>query len=967
MPVQIRILGEPAVLDGRGRSRVRGRGQLALLTLLVLHRDQVLSADRIRELLFPDEGAVSSKALPMAISRLRTSLGEEADRLATLPGGYRFDASGADLDADRFTAGLRAGRAAWASGDAAATVERLRDALQAWTGAALGSLASEAWAVADAQRLEDERLQAIELGLEAELGLGPPETLMTEITRLADEHPAREALTRLKMLALYRSGRQVDALAAYRSTRAYLGESLGLDPSPSLQALELAILRQDPSLAPVTPTRSNLPVDLDLLVGRRDEIAEVTELIARHRLVTLHGPGGTGKTRLALEIGRADPFGRGGILVELAAITDPARVLPEIASALGLPSIDPEAIPALVANRLGSAPSLVLLDNFEQILDAGEAVASLLRSTPQLHLLITSRAPLRVRGEHIYEVDPLQVPSEGATADEVKETDASRLFLDRASAEDRRWQPDLIELEAVGRLCRLLDGLPLAIELAAGLVRTGALPVLASGMTALLPFLNDGPRDLPPRQRSLRATIAWSRDLLSPGARHLFDRLGCFLGGWSLEAASHVAQISPADAAEAMDELVSRSLVRRAAGPDGRFDMLETIREYAAELLDGLPDGEAARRRHARYVASWMIDGGMRDGDANRRRQLLLEQPNLRRALEWALDHDPGMALELASVATDFWDDAGLWPDGIGFLVAALERNPEPTTGRAHALVEAGVMSAGLGDYDTALDFMEQSRALYAELGDPLRAAKGFIPISGVLTLRSDFERAGATGRQALAALTDPEHLDAATLARLHLADLSWLGGNPEAGLTMARTALDDANQIGQRMYQLMARYVISAALLFSGDLAGARKESLAVLDTTDRPGYAKYRGVQAAIHARIELLYGDLAAADRWSRESVRASGAINDRWSGAIALEVLAEVAASIGDVHRSALALGAAQTVRERLGASTPPAFQASVLATTASLELALSSEDLAQRLAEGRGMSLIVAARGLAAAN
>jgi predicted ATPase/DNA-binding SARP family transcriptional activator len=967
VPIQLRILGEPAVLDAAGSSRVRGRRQLALLTLLALHRNQVLSADRIRELLFPDDGELSSKALPMAISRLRNALADEGDRLETVPGGYRFRASGAEVDAERFAAALRAGRDAWDSHDVAATAAHLRGAIDAWSGAALGSFASEAWAVADAQRLEDERLQAVELLLEAELAHGPAEAVAPAITRLAAEHPGRESLVRLQMLALYRSGRQVDALAAYRSARVHLADTLGLDPSPSLQALELAILRQDPSLAPSAPTRGNLPVDVDLLVGRRTEIAEVTRLIRTQRLVTLHGPGGTGKTRLALEVGRAEPFARAATLVELAAITDPERVVPQIAVALGLPSSDPEAIPALVSAWVGSAPALILLDNFEQLLDAGPAVAALLRGAPQLHLLVTSRAPLGVRGEHLFEVDPLPVPDENAEADEVLEADASRLFIDRAGAGDQRWRPGATEVGAIGRLCRLLDGLPLAIELAAGLVRSGALPGLASGMTALLPYLKEGPRDLPPRQRSLRATIAWSRDLLSPNAAQLFDRLGCFVGGWSLGAASEVAGTPAGETGSAMDELVSRTLVRRVAGPDARFDMLETIREFAAEQLDELVDAESVRRRHARYVANWMIEGGMRDGDADRRRQLMLEQPNLRRALEWGLDHDPGMALELASVATDFWDDAGLWPDGIRFLLAALERNPEQSSGRAGALSKAGVMSAGRGEYEAALDFIERSRAMYEDLGDPMRAAGCLIPMTGVLTLRSDFERAGATGREALAALTGPEHLDAATLARVHLADLSWLGGNPAAALTMARMALADASRIGQQMYQLMARYVISAALLFSGDIEGARQESLAVLGMTGHAGYEKYRCLQAAIQARIELLLGDLAEADRWSRDGVRACAAIDDRWSGAIALEVLAEVAATLGDPHRGALALGASQILRERLGASTPPAFQAPVGATLAALELALSSEDLAQRLAEGRGMSLMMAARGLAAAN
>jgi predicted ATPase/DNA-binding SARP family transcriptional activator len=963
VPLQIRILGEPAALDASGRSLVRGRGQIALLALLTLHRNHVVARARLADLLTPEEDDPASKALPMAVSRLRRALGSEGDRLETVARGYRLRLDPGEVDADRFLASLAEGRRLLAGGEPESAAALLRAATDEWSGPALGSLASEVWAVGEALRLEEARLGALELRLEADLAHQPAEAVAAEIAGLAAEHPERESLIRLQMLALYRSGRQAEALAVYRSARVRLAEDAALDPSPALQELEMGILIQDPSLAPPRQIPGNLPVDLDLLIGRRAEIDEVNDLIGKHRLVTLHGTGGTGKTRLAIEVGRTRPFGRGTRLVELAAITEAVHVLPAIATAMGLPPGDPDAIPASIASRIGSSPALLLLDNFEQVIEAGVGVAELLRAVPLLHVLVTSRAPLQVRGEQVYEVEPLPVPDEGATSAQVAETDAARLFLDRATAGDRGWQPGPSEVESVGRLCRLLDGLPLAIELAAGLVRTGALPSLMAGMERLLPLLSAGPRDLPPRQRSLRATIAWSRDLLSPAARDVFDQLGSFVGGWSMDAAAAVAELTVAETAAAMTELLSRSLIYRSTGPDLRYGMLEMIREFATEQLAERRDGDEVRRRHARFVATWMIDGGMRDGDAGRRRQLLAEQPNLRRALEWGIEHDPAMALKLASASTDFWDDAGLWRDGIGYLKGALEQNPQDSVARAHALAEAGVLSAGLGDYDVALAFMEESRELYLRLGEEKRAAAVLIPITGALTLRSDFERAGATGRAAVLAMSQADDLDSETLARLHVADLSWLGGNPQAALPLARQALADAFGIGQSMYQIMARYVISGALLGSGDIESARTESLLVIEATAGPGYAKYRCLQAAIQARIELQLGNITAADDWSRDAVRSSAAINDRWTGAIALEVLAEVALAIGDHHRSGVALGAARALRERLGAPTPPAFLPSVRAAMAGLEEALSGDDLAQCLAEGHRMSLDIAARGL----
>jgi len=965
VPFHIRILGETAALDGSGRSLVRGRSQVALLALLTLHRNQVVPLGRLADLLTPEEDDPASKALPMAVSRLRRALGAEGDRLETVAGGYRLRLESGEVDADRFLAALVEGRRLLAGGKPESAAALLRAATDEWSGPALGSLADEVWAVGEALRLEEGRLSAMELRFEADLAHQPAEAVAAEIAGLATEHPEREALTRLQMLALYRSGRQAEALAVYRNARARLAEESALDPSPALQALEMAILLQDPSLASPREIPGNLPVDLDLLIGRREEIEEVGDLIGKQRLVTLHGTGGTGKTRLAIEVGRTRPFGRGTTMVELAAITEAVQVLPAIANAMGLPPGDPDAISASIGNRIGSAPALLLLDNFEQVIEAGVGVAELLRALPQLHVLVTSRVPLQVRGEQVYEVEPLTVPDEGATSSQVVEADAARLFLDRAKAGNRGWQADPSELVAVGRLCRLLDGIPLAIELAAGLVRTGALPSVAAGMDRLLPLLGAGPRDLPPRQRSLRATLAWSRDLLSPGARDVFDQLGSFVGGWSMEAAAAVAELSAARAAAVMAELSSRSLIYRSVGPDPRYDMLEMIREFATEQLDERPDGDEVRLRHARFVAAWMIDGGMRDGDAGRRRQLLAEQPNLRRALEWGIEHDPVMALKLASASTDFWDDAGLWRDGIGYLTSALDRSPEDSLERAHGLAEAGVLSAGLGEYDAALAFMEQGRELYGKLGDGKRAAATLIPITGALTLRSDFERAGATGREALLTMSRAGDLDSETLARLHLADLSWLGGNPDAALPLARQALVDASDIGQQMYQIMARCVLSGALLGSGEPELAKNESLLVIEATATPGYAKYRCLQAAIQARIDLQLGNITVADDWSRDAVRSSAAINDRWTGAIALEVMAEVALAVGDPHRSGVALGAAQALRGRLGAPTPPAFLPSVRAAMAGLEEALSGEDLAQCVAEGHRMSLDIAARGLGA--
>jgi len=403
-------------------------------------------------------------------------------------------------------------------------------------------------------------------------------------------------------LALYGSGRQRDALEAYRNARRVLVEELGLEPSPNLQELERAILRQEPALAaPETEPRAKptLPVPLTPLVGRHLEVAAVAGLLREEdvRLATLTGPGGTGKTRLALAVAATleAELPDGALFVDLAPVASHELFVPTIAESLGVQEGDRELAPA-VAEHLSRKRMLLVLDNLEQLLPATPFIANLLGAAPRLLVLATSRSPLRLTGEHDYPVPPLLAPDDRLPFEELVQSDAVRLFAARARAVDPSFQLTEDGARTVARICRSLDGLPLAIELAAARSRLLPPAEMYERLERQPQLLGSGPRDAPARQRTLAATIRWSYDLLDDAERAVFAQLGVFAGGCTLEAAETVCD---ADLG-VLASLVDNSLLKgQNASGESRFTMLETVRRYALDRLAEV-DGDRVRLRHAK-------------------------------------------------------------------------------------------------------------------------------------------------------------------------------------------------------------------------------------------------------------------------------------------------------------------------------------------------------------------------------
>jgi predicted ATPase/DNA-binding SARP family transcriptional activator len=593
----------------------------ALLAALLVYAGEPLSADRLIEVLWqgqPPPAAIAS--LHAHISRLRRDLG--ADQIVTTPTGYRLRLGEGSIDVEDFERLLADGRAASSAGRWATATTLLHQALDLWRGPALADFEYDEFAQTEITRLEELRLSAIEERIDADLALGRHAEVIADLETLVARHPTGERFWAQLMLALYRSGRQVDALAAYRRLRGNLDRELGIDPAPELQELEIRILRQDGSLAgPATGSAQpaiHLPLPMSSFVGRRRELDQAVEVLRSHRLLTLTGPGGVGKTRLGIAVAHAmlDAAPDGVLFVDLSAVRDPSRVLAAIGELTGGGDQPFEVI--------GDRRMLLVLDNLEQVLDSAPDVAALLDRCPKLRVLATSRAPLRIRGER-----QLEVPSMSAS-------ESAALFEDRARA--AILSVDLIE-QVVEDIVGRLDGLPLAIELAAARVHVLSPEGLRDRLVDRLALLTTGPRDAPERHRTLRETIAWSYGLLRPATQAAFRKLSVLAGSFDLPGALAIAETD----LDSIDELVTHSLLRRFAD---RYSMLETIREFAdAEAVD---HGEtaAARDRHLAHFVKVAVSthrGTTEGGPLGRNAWLAMcgrERENLRAAFSRAVERD---------------------------------------------------------------------------------------------------------------------------------------------------------------------------------------------------------------------------------------------------------------------------------------------------------------------------------------
>jgi predicted ATPase/DNA-binding SARP family transcriptional activator len=730
--MQLRILGPTEIAVDGETITLTAPKQRALLIALVLSRNTVVGRDTLIDRLWEERPPPSArKLLRIYVSQIRRALPPE--RLRTHAGGYLLQVADEELDAAEFEALVARGRQALRQGHVGVARELLTAALALWRGAALADATGEEFARDEAARLEDARLAAFEDRIEAELALGLHAEVTPELESLVGRHPFRERLCRQLMLALYRDGRQADALACYRRMTDGLREELGLEPSPESAALHRSILRHDPELATpeVQPTAASslLPELPDATVGRTHELESLIEVVSARegRLVTLVGPGGIGKTRLAVETAHllSGRFAAGAVIVQLAEETDADRLESTIAKAVGIAEQGGRALADSLSDLLRSLELLLVLDNLEHLVAAANVLRRLLEAAPRVKLLVTSRIPLRIAGERVFAVPPL-------SAD-----DANRLFRERAEAAGARL--DDADPATIERICERLDGSPLAIELAAPWLRSLSPTDLQERLEHRLALLVGGPRDAPERHRAMRATLDWSHALLEPDAQRLLGELSVFVGGFELADAEIVCTVDRF--VERLTDLLDASLLRREGT---RYRFLDTVREYASERLG---DDSAIRDRHAAHfleVADAIEDALAGPAQSAWLARVDRDHDNLLAALDWLEHRDPGQALRMAASLGRFWYIRGHLALGSERLGAAIDRagaDADPAS-LARALRVASSLAVLRGEGDRGRELCERGLVYYRELGDEAGIARSLSNLGAILHAEGDLERA---------------------------------------------------------------------------------------------------------------------------------------------------------------------------------------------------------------------------------
>jgi predicted ATPase/DNA-binding SARP family transcriptional activator len=852
--IEVRLLGPvEAAADGQALP-LGGPRQRALLALLALEPGRRVPAATIAEELWhgvPPVGAENT--LRTYVSRLRQSLGRDA--VLSRSGGYALALDRERLDVWRFERLVREGRDALTRGAAGLAAERISAALELWRGRALADVSDDGTLAREALRLDELRLAALEDRIDADLALARHAELVPELRALVQQHPLRERLWRQLVLGLYRSGQQADALAAYREARTVLDRELGLEPGPELQELERAILRHEVEPVAGVDARHNLPAALADIVGRERELADLERLLREHRLVTVTGLGGTGKTRFALEVARrrVEAWADGVWLVDLTELADGGLVLGAVAAVLGVPDAPQEKLTDALTAHARERELLLVLDNCEHVVTAcAEVVHALLRGCPHVRVLATSRVPLAVRGELDYGLDPLAQDS------------AVRLFVERAAAVRR----DIVDLDGslttIAEICRELDGLPLAIELAAARVKVLSLDDIAERLDDRFRFLRAWQRVADPRHKTLATTMDWSYGLLATEEQTMLRRLSVFAGGATLEAVVEVCgEGDDEHAIEVLGRVVSASLVRAEVGEGMRYRLLETVRQYAGALFSSDADADEVRRRHAQHylrqaeaahLALDAIGRGMQ-----RHAPVLREQHNLRAAIDWATTADIELAARLTLALENFWITHGVDEGRRRFREIVDRADGLDRRLRARLFRDyAGCLDV-LQDFATARSFYEKSRELFRELGDAVAVAHldfrvGVVIIHGendVEQARRLWEASLATCRREHDPIGELQLLG--NLGRLEVAD-----GDRERGLAMIERSIAMAREEGWLWWQTQWLNRLGEIHCAEGRWAEAEQSAREALELAREMGNGHYALYALAVLARAAALRGD-------------------------------------------------------------------------------------------------------------
>lgn len=917
--VQIGILGPfEARTDDGAFADVPGARLRGLLIALALEPGRVVPKATLVDWIWGEHPpADATNALHRLVSRLRKALPERS--VEGHADGYRLTVEPDAVDAMRFE--RLVGQAS--HDEDPLRVRRLREALALWRGAAMQDVGLPDSAAFDAAvtRLERLRRTAMEDRFDAEIRLGHGAELVTELTDLVAANPVLERLVAALMRALVAAGRGTEALLVYQRTREALADALGVDPSPELSALHVALLRGE--MGRRENRNTNLREELTSFIGKDADVAAVAELVTGHRLTTLIGPGGSGKTRLATETARTmlGDLPDGVWLVELALIGADGDVVQAALAGLGLRDALLGEVPdAAPIDRLVTAirerEALLILDNCEHVIESAAALAHrVLGECRRLRILATSREPLGITGEALWPVAPLAVPDADAGPGEIGYSAAVRLFRDRAGTVRKDLIVDARTASTMARVCRALDGMPLAIELAAARLRTMSIDQLASRLDDRFRLLTGGSRTALPRHRTLRAMVDWSWELLTDAERTVLRRLSVFSGGASLDAAEHVCAgdaVEQEEVLELLTALTEKSLLVTDSGIAPRYRMLGTIKEYAAHRLAEAGEWDLARRAHLAHFTELT-----ESADPHLRRaeqlewlaRLQAEHDNITAAMRGALAAgEAHAAMRLAAGAGWYWWLSGKKTEGFELITAATKA-PGEVADEIRAMVYALVVTfvtSGLGGAHQAAEWIHKA-FLFS------RRSRSRNPLLDLVVPLERMVQEPGVALSAWEPLLDNEDPWVAALGRLHLGKVRIiLGQDGTAADAHLEMALAEFRALGERFGISFAQTELADRIATRGDLAGACEHYEQAIAVVTEIGAADDIIRLRSRQAQLYWLLGDEVSSTAAMVEAQRWAERVS--WPGALAVLALsqAELARWRGDADQAARQLDVATTL-------------------------------------------------------